>query len=107
METVFHINNCPQRIVGTIVAYAMTWKAIMKLMTEKLKGYDAKNAENMRMFDNNSRDNRMQQPPLRGKMLADRMWQGHTRLGTMRRKGMMGLYSTATSVDYIMRGSVL
>nr|GFB23131.1 reverse transcriptase domain-containing protein [Tanacetum cinerariifolium] len=43
--------------------------------------------ENMRMFDNNSRDNRMQQPPLRGKMLVDRMWQGHTRLGTMRRKG--------------------
>ncbi|GJW43128.1 putative reverse transcriptase domain-containing protein [Tanacetum coccineum] len=58
METVFHINNCPsryqvkyasctlldgaltwsnsnKRTVGVDVAYAMTWKALMKLMTEE------------------------------------------------------------------------
>ncbi|GJU18494.1 hypothetical protein Tco_1146460 [Tanacetum coccineum] len=57
MEIVFYVSNCPQkyqvkyalctlqnsaltwwnshkRIVGTDVAYAMTWKALMKLMTE-------------------------------------------------------------------------
>nr|GEV60193.1 protein strictosidine synthase-like 3 [Tanacetum cinerariifolium] len=57
METVFHINNCPQkyqvkyvsctmqngaltwwnynkRTVGTDAAYDMTWKALMKLLTE-------------------------------------------------------------------------
>ncbi|GJS51659.1 putative reverse transcriptase domain-containing protein [Tanacetum coccineum] len=34
METVFHINNCSPRTVGVDVAYAMTWKALMKLMTE-------------------------------------------------------------------------
>ncbi|GKC88101.1 hypothetical protein Tco_1148750 [Tanacetum coccineum] len=114
IETVFHISNCPQKYqvktVGTDAAYAMTWKALMKLMTEmvleeedqvkkfigglpdniqgsviavkptrlqdafritnnlmdqKLKGYVARNAENKRRFDNNSRDNRVQQPPFK------------------------------------------
>ncbi|GKD90559.1 hypothetical protein Tco_1366066 [Tanacetum coccineum] len=131
METIFHINNCPQnyqekyasctlqnhaltwwnshkRTVETDAAYAMTWKALMKLMTEmvleeedrvekfigglpdniqgnviviepirlqdairienhlmdqKWKGYVVKNAENKRRFENNSRDNPVQQPP--------------------------------------------
>ncbi|GJY72181.1 hypothetical protein Tco_0475884 [Tanacetum coccineum] len=35
------------------------------LMDQKLKGYVAKNAENKRRFDNNSRDNRVQQPPFK------------------------------------------
>ncbi|GKC71554.1 putative reverse transcriptase domain-containing protein [Tanacetum coccineum] len=108
-EMVFHISNCPlryqvkyasctlldgaltwwnfhKRTVGVDVAYAMTWKALMKLMTEmvpkdedpvekyvgglpdniqgniiKLKGYAIKNAENKRRFDNNPRDKRRQQ----------------------------------------------
>ncbi|GJV76226.1 putative reverse transcriptase domain-containing protein [Tanacetum coccineum] len=38
MEMVFHISNCPRRYqVKTVrvdAAYAMTWKALMKLMTE-------------------------------------------------------------------------
>ncbi|GJZ48837.1 reverse transcriptase domain-containing protein [Tanacetum coccineum] len=34
METVFHISNCPPRTVRVDVAYSMTWKALMKLMTE-------------------------------------------------------------------------
>ncbi|GJZ86373.1 putative reverse transcriptase domain-containing protein [Tanacetum coccineum] len=38
METVFHISNFPLRYqvktVGVDAAYAMTWKALMKLMTE-------------------------------------------------------------------------
>ncbi|GJV45325.1 putative reverse transcriptase domain-containing protein [Tanacetum coccineum] len=147
METIFHISNCPpkyqvkyasctlqngaltwwnshKRTVGTDAAYAMTWKELMKLMTEvycsrnkikkmetelwnliedpikkfigglpdtiqgnviaaeptrlqdavriannlidqKLKGYVARNAKNKRRFENNSRDNRVQQPPFK------------------------------------------
>ncbi|GJY23259.1 putative reverse transcriptase domain-containing protein [Tanacetum coccineum] len=133
METVFHISNCLQkyqvkyasctlqngaltwwnshkRTVRTDAAYAMTWKALMKLMTEmvlkeedqvkkfigglpdniqgsvivveptilqdafritnnlmdqKLKGYAARNTENKRRFDNNLRDNRVQQLPFK------------------------------------------
>nr|GEU91317.1 reverse transcriptase domain-containing protein [Tanacetum cinerariifolium] len=35
------------------------------LMDQKLKGYAVRNAENKRRFGNNSRDNRVQQPPLK------------------------------------------
>nr|GEW74980.1 putative ribonuclease H-like domain-containing protein [Tanacetum cinerariifolium] len=80
-----------QATVRVDAAYVMTWKALMKLMTQvyflrneiqkmkteliqdaihiannlmdrKLKGYAIKNAENKRRFDNNSRDNPGQQP---------------------------------------------
>ncbi|GJY36679.1 putative reverse transcriptase domain-containing protein [Tanacetum coccineum] len=34
-------------------------------MDQKLKGYAARNAENKRRFENNSRDNRVQQPPFK------------------------------------------
>nr|GEU78170.1 reverse transcriptase domain-containing protein [Tanacetum cinerariifolium] len=37
------------------------------LMDQKLKGYATKNAENKRRFKNNSRDNRVQQPPFKRK----------------------------------------
>nr|GEU78172.1 reverse transcriptase domain-containing protein [Tanacetum cinerariifolium] len=37
------------------------------LMDQKLKGYANKNAENKRRFKNNSRDNRVQQPPFKRK----------------------------------------
>ncbi|GJV35488.1 putative reverse transcriptase domain-containing protein [Tanacetum coccineum] len=115
--------NSHKRTIGTDVAYAMTWKALMKLMTEvycprnkiqkmetelwnlavgvvkfigglpdniqgnviatepirlqdairvmnnlmdqKLKGYTARNDENKRRFDNDPRDNHVQQPPLK------------------------------------------
>nr|GEV82077.1 putative reverse transcriptase domain-containing protein [Tanacetum cinerariifolium] len=141
--------NSHKRIGGTDATYAMSWKVLMKLMTEelvllctkmvpeeedrvekfigglsnniqgnvitaeptrfqdairiannlmdqKLKGYAAKNAKNNMRFHNNSRDNCMQQPPLRGKMLVGRMWQGNTRLETMRREDMLVLYPTVT-----------
>ncbi|GJZ62849.1 putative reverse transcriptase domain-containing protein [Tanacetum coccineum] len=110
--------NSYKRTVGTDAAYAMSWKALMKLMTEelvllctkmvpeeedrvekfigglpdniqgnviaaeptrlqdairitnnlmdkKLKGYATKNAENKMRFENNPRDNRVQQPPFK------------------------------------------
>ncbi|GKE28949.1 hypothetical protein Tco_1444333 [Tanacetum coccineum] len=104
METVFHISNClnkyqvkyasctlqdnaltwwnsHKRTIRTDVAYAMTWKELMKLMTEmvpeeedrvekfngdqKLKGYATRDAENKMRFDNDLRDNRVQQPPFK------------------------------------------
>ncbi|GJX36601.1 putative reverse transcriptase domain-containing protein [Tanacetum coccineum] len=103
METVFYISNClpkyqvkyasctlqngaltwwnsHKRTIKTDAAYAMTWKALMKLeptrlqdvvrianylMDQKLKGYAARKAENKRRFDNNSRDNHVQQPPFK------------------------------------------
>ncbi|GJV49082.1 putative reverse transcriptase domain-containing protein [Tanacetum coccineum] len=84
--------NSYKRIVGVDAAYAMMWKALMKLMTKvycprneiqkmetellhdairiannfmdhKLKGYAIKNAENKRRFKNNPSDNRGQQQP--------------------------------------------
>nr|GEW99345.1 reverse transcriptase domain-containing protein [Tanacetum cinerariifolium] len=103
METVLHISNClpryqvkyasctlldgaltwwnsHKRIVGVDVAYTITWKALMRLMTEdairiannlmdqKLKGYVVKNAENKRRLDNNPSDNRgQQQQPFKSK----------------------------------------
>ncbi|GJW67707.1 putative reverse transcriptase domain-containing protein [Tanacetum coccineum] len=119
METVFHISNYPskyqvkyasctlqdsaltwwnshKRTFGIDAAYAMTWKALMKLMTKedqaekfigptrlqdairivnnlmdkKLKGYVVRNAENKRRFDNNQRDNRVQQPPFKRQNMA-------------------------------------
>ncbi|GJR26780.1 putative reverse transcriptase domain-containing protein [Tanacetum coccineum] len=89
--------NSHKGIVRTDAAYAMTWKALMKLMTElycprneiqkmetelayetpgccpycqqldrlKTKGYATRNVENKRRFDNNLRDNRVQQPPFK------------------------------------------
>nr|GEZ30028.1 hypothetical protein [Tanacetum cinerariifolium] len=80
VEIVFHISNCPPRYqvkyatctlldsaltwynshkrkIRVDDTYAMTWKALMKLMTEKLKGYAIKNIENKRRFESSSRDN--------------------------------------------------
>nr|GEW01748.1 reverse transcriptase domain-containing protein [Tanacetum cinerariifolium] len=141
METMFHINNYPERyqvkyvactllnsaltwwnvhkrIIGADAAFAMSWRELIKLMTErfqeltmmctkmvleeedrvekfirglpdniqgnvivvkptrlqdvvriannlidqKLKGYAVKNVENKRRFDNNQKDNHIQQP---------------------------------------------
>nr|GEW50996.1 hypothetical protein [Tanacetum cinerariifolium] len=99
METVFHISNCPERTIGADAAFAMSWRELIKLMTEvekfirglpdniqrniivaeptrlqddgriaknlmdqMLKGCAVKNAENKRRFDNNQKDNRVQQP---------------------------------------------
>ncbi|GJR09576.1 putative reverse transcriptase domain-containing protein [Tanacetum coccineum] len=109
METVFHISNClnkyqvkyasctlqdnaltwwnsHKRTIGTDVAYAMTWKELMKLMTEKLKGYAARDAENKMRFDNDLRDNRVQQPPFKRPNVA----MAYT-VGNNKNKGYAGI----------------
>ncbi|GJT67011.1 putative reverse transcriptase domain-containing protein [Tanacetum coccineum] len=90
--------NSHKRTIRTDAAYAMTWKALIKLMTEvycprneiqkmetelqdaiqiannlmdqKLKGYAVKDAENKRRFDKDPRDNRVQQPPFKRQNVA-------------------------------------
>ncbi|GJR49890.1 putative reverse transcriptase domain-containing protein [Tanacetum coccineum] len=101
MEIVFHISNCTPRTIGVDAAYAMTWKALMKLMTEdairiannlmdqKLKGYTIKSAENKRRFDNNQRDNRgqQQQPFKRHNVKGHNVARAYTVRNNVERKG--------------------
>ncbi|GJS20662.1 putative reverse transcriptase domain-containing protein [Tanacetum coccineum] len=49
-------------------------------LDQKLKGYAVKNAENKRRLDNNHKDNCMQQPPYKSRMLVDKVWKEPTRL---------------------------
>ncbi|GJV38500.1 hypothetical protein Tco_0721147 [Tanacetum coccineum] len=70
METVFHISNCPEKYQGNVIAAEPTRlqdaiRIANNLMDQKLKGYTAKSVENKRRFDNNQRDNRVQQPPFK------------------------------------------
>ncbi|GJR51408.1 putative reverse transcriptase domain-containing protein [Tanacetum coccineum] len=86
METVFHIIN-----FGVDAAFSMTWRDLMKLMTEvfqeltllctrmvlgeedrieslmdqKWKGYAIRSADNKRKFESNQRDYCAQQPPFK------------------------------------------
>ncbi|GJZ18286.1 putative reverse transcriptase domain-containing protein [Tanacetum coccineum] len=79
--------NSHKRTIRAEVAFAMSWRELIKLMTEviaakptrlqdavriannlmdqKLKGYAVKNAENKRRLEVNQRDNRGQQPPFK------------------------------------------
>nr|GEZ02585.1 ribonuclease H-like domain-containing protein [Tanacetum cinerariifolium] len=139
METVFHISNCLQkyqmkyasctlynstltwwnshkRTVGTNSTYAMTWKALMKLMYEnniqgnvtaaevirlqdvirfennlmdhKLKGYVARNAENKMRFDNNPREKYVQQPPFKRQNVGGQNMARAYTVGNGKKKGL-------------------
>ncbi|GJR11362.1 hypothetical protein Tco_0794014 [Tanacetum coccineum] len=73
--------NFHKRTIRTDVAYTLSWRELLKLMTEKpqdykvlvriannlmdqkLKGYAVRNAENKRRLNNNYRNNRGQQLP--------------------------------------------
>ncbi|GJS11984.1 putative reverse transcriptase domain-containing protein [Tanacetum coccineum] len=142
IETVFHISNCPpryqvkyasctlldgaltwwnshKRTVGVDAAYAMTWKALMKLMTgmvpkeedkdairiannlmdQNLKGYVIKNAENKRRFDNNPRDNcGQQQPPKRQNVNGQNVARAYTVENNVERRGYPGALPTRATV---------
>ncbi|GJY06030.1 putative reverse transcriptase domain-containing protein [Tanacetum coccineum] len=59
METMFHISNSgPTRLKDAI-------QIADNLMDQNLKGYVVRNVENKRRFDNNQRDNHVQQPPFK------------------------------------------
>nr|GEW72304.1 putative reverse transcriptase domain-containing protein [Tanacetum cinerariifolium] len=117
IETVSHISNCPpkyqvkyatctlldgaltwwnsyKRTFRVDVAYAMTWKALMKLMTKKLKGYTIQNAENKVRFGNNLRDNRRQQQPFkRQNVNGQNVARAYTVGNNVERKGYAGALS--------------
>ncbi|GKE28531.1 putative reverse transcriptase domain-containing protein [Tanacetum coccineum] len=64
------IGGIPDNIQGNVIVAEPTRlqdavRIANSLMDQKLKGYAARNAENKRRFDNNSRDNRVQQPPFK------------------------------------------
>ncbi|GJS28436.1 putative reverse transcriptase domain-containing protein [Tanacetum coccineum] len=64
------IGGLPNNIQGNVIVAEPTRlqdaiRIANNLMDQKLKGYAARNAENKRRFENNSRDNRVQQPPFK------------------------------------------
>ncbi|GJX87964.1 putative ribonuclease H-like domain-containing protein [Tanacetum coccineum] len=82
IETVFHTNKCPKKyqvkyasctiqdrnvIAAEPTRLQDTIRIANNLMDQKLKGYTARNDENKRRFDNDPRDNYVQQPPLKRK----------------------------------------
>ncbi|GJU27821.1 reverse transcriptase domain-containing protein [Tanacetum coccineum] len=88
------------RTIGTDAVYAMTWKALMKLMTETPRCYSSckqldgseterlctRNDDNKRRFDNNPRYNHVQQPPLKRQNVA----RAYT-VGNNKNKGYAGI----------------
>ncbi|GKB26583.1 putative reverse transcriptase domain-containing protein [Tanacetum coccineum] len=64
------IGGLPDNIQGNMIAGEPTRlqdaiRIANNLMEPKVKGYAARNEENKRIFENNSRDNRVQQPPFK------------------------------------------
>ncbi|GKG48909.1 hypothetical protein Tco_0513056, partial [Tanacetum coccineum] len=62
------MGGLPDNIQGNVIVAEPTRlqdavRIANNLMDQKLKGYATRNAENKRRFDNNLRDNRVQQPP--------------------------------------------
>ncbi|GKB30231.1 putative reverse transcriptase domain-containing protein, partial [Tanacetum coccineum] len=71
------IGGLPDNIQGNVIAAEPTrlQDAVCianNLMDQKLKGYAMKNAENKRKFDNNQKDNRGKQPPLKRQNVGGR-----------------------------------
>ncbi|GKD49769.1 hypothetical protein Tco_1278745 [Tanacetum coccineum] len=87
------IGGLPDNIQGNVIATEPTRhkdaiRIANNLMDKKLKGCAARDAENNRRFDNNPRDNRVQQPPLkRQKVGRDYM------VGNNKNKGYAGILS--------------
>ncbi|GKE18080.1 reverse transcriptase domain-containing protein, partial [Tanacetum coccineum] len=85
------IGGLPDNIQGNVIATEPTrlQDAIQianNLMDHKLKGYAARDAENKRRLDNNPRDNRVQQPPLKRQKVA----RAYT-VGNNKNKGYAGI----------------
>ncbi|GJS80981.1 putative reverse transcriptase domain-containing protein [Tanacetum coccineum] len=80
--------NSHKRTVGVDAAYAMKLTELMKLMTE-LKGY-AKSAENKRRFDNNSKNNRGQQPTFKRQNVRGQNVARAYTAGNNEKKGYVG-----------------
>nr|GEV79572.1 reverse transcriptase domain-containing protein [Tanacetum cinerariifolium] len=110
MKTIFHISNCSKRYqvkyatctllnsaltwcnahkrtAGADAAFAMSWRELMKLMTE---GYAVKNTENKRRVDNNQMDNYVQQPPYKRQNVGGQSVARAYTAGNNEKKGYVG-----------------
>ncbi|GJS84262.1 putative reverse transcriptase domain-containing protein [Tanacetum coccineum] len=84
------VGGLPDNIQENVIAAEPTQlqdaiRIANNLMDQKLKGY-VRSVENKRRLENNTRDNRGQQLFSGDRMLEARIWQEHTRLGTMRKR---------------------
>ncbi|GJR08265.1 hypothetical protein Tco_0790917 [Tanacetum coccineum] len=85
------IGGLPDNIQGNVIAAKPTRlqdavRIANNLMDQNLKGYVVKNAENKRRLKVNQRDNRGQQPPIKGQMLEVRNKARAYTLARMREK---------------------
>ncbi|GKB01620.1 putative reverse transcriptase domain-containing protein [Tanacetum coccineum] len=89
------IGGLPDNIQGNVIAAGPTrlQDAIQianHLMDQKLKGYAAMNAENKRRFENNPRDNRVQQPPFKRQNVGGQNVTRAYTVGNSEKKGYAG-----------------
>ncbi|GJS66418.1 reverse transcriptase domain-containing protein [Tanacetum coccineum] len=89
----------PDNIQGNVIVAEPTRlqdaiRIANNLMDRKLKAYAARNAENKRRVDNNPRDNRVQQPPLK----RQNMTRAYT-VGTITIRAMLEFYHSTTSAS--------
>ncbi|GKC78561.1 hypothetical protein Tco_1129335 [Tanacetum coccineum] len=106
------IGGRPDNIQGNVISAEPTRvqdavRIANNLMDQRLKGYAVKNDKNKRRLKVNQRDNRGQQPPIKGQMLEVRIWQEPIRLARMRENCIMDHCLSATSVSFIMKGHAL
>ncbi|GJZ48711.1 putative reverse transcriptase domain-containing protein [Tanacetum coccineum] len=100
------VRGLPDNIQGNVIAAEPTKlqdaiRVANNLMDKKLKGY-ARSAENKRRLDNNRHQSVFKRQNVRGQNVA----RAYT-AGTIRERGMLDPYPTATSVRYTMQGRVL
>ncbi|GJW89074.1 putative ribonuclease H-like domain-containing protein [Tanacetum coccineum] len=89
------IGGLPDNIQGNMIVAEPTRlqdgsRIANNLLDQKLKGYAAKNTENKRSFDNNSRDNRVQQPPLKRKNVGGQNMARAYMVGNNEKRGYAG-----------------
>ncbi|GJV93251.1 putative reverse transcriptase domain-containing protein [Tanacetum coccineum] len=85
------IGSLPNNIQGNVIAAEPirlqdVIRIANNLMDQKLKGYTARNADNKRRFDNDPRDNCVQQPPFKRQNVA----RAYT-IGNNKNKGYAGI----------------
>ncbi|GJS97082.1 putative reverse transcriptase domain-containing protein [Tanacetum coccineum] len=69
------------------------------LMVQKLKGYAVRNAENKRRFDNNQKDNRVQQPPYKRQNVGGQSVARAYTAGNNEKKGICWAFALLQQMD--------
>nr|GFC81470.1 hypothetical protein [Tanacetum cinerariifolium] len=92
------IGGLPDNIQRNVIAAESTrLKDVVRiannLIDQKLKGYAVKNDENKRRFDNNQKDNRIQQPPYKRQNVGGQSVARAYKAGNNEKKGYAGPFS--------------